>query len=524
MFPARLRVLAGWMLLVVLATGTIGGSVRGWREAEQSRAFLHARKAQFAARALVPSVAQQTHIREAEQALADALDGLAADAPRDMPRGWREEAYRCELDGSPQPFLRYLPWRTGSPDGLPLLVYLHGYSPDLNLLNWMQPPPSLTNVAESLELAIVLPFGRSNTDFQGIGERDVLKVIDLMHDRYGIDTNQVVLSGLSMGGMGVWTIGARFAERFSGLLPIAARGDYYAWKQIGPDQLPPWRQRLVEDAFPRTRIDRFAGLPILAFHGTADWVIPPREAETIMRLAQQAQPDARLVRLGGADHWIGDTVFMHPQTREWLAACLADRVRVRPPPLGLRPGQTPSRLQNAFLEPFAFVAAQQDDPMGAESAIMARAAEWERFAKAPPRVWRESELNAKRLARYNLFVFGEPEASPIIRLALRSIKAAWTADHVYLAGRRLPRREAGLWLAVPSPLAAKRTLVIQIGVAWGEHLPANHLYDGLPDVLAYRYRQQANRDRLLEPAYLAAGYVDDGGQVSWQDEPGTPQF
>lgn len=478
------------------------------RQAEVARARLHARKAVFAAGNLPPSRERRQTIRSEQESMADALAALLAQPPP-VVGGWREEAYICPADDSAQPFVRYLPrsWHESREPGLPLVVYLHGYSPSLNKLNWLSFPPALTNLAEELDFAVAMPFGRSNTDFQGIGEQDVFRVIHEMQVRYRTDPERVVLTGFSMGGMGVWTIGTRFAERFAGLLPVAARGDYYRWQQLAPGDLPPWRRLLIDDAFPRARLERLAGLPVLAFHGDRDIVINIGEAEKIMDLVVPHNPAARLEVLPGKNHWIVDDVLAHPETRRWLRQCLEGISGRRPPPLGIRPGLTPSRLQNAFLDPFAFVVPREGARHAAWHRVNRRADEWYRFAKAAPRILPEEDLTAAAMEKYNLFVFGEPEHSSLVRSALRRAGGEWDGERFVLGGRELPRRGAGLWLAIANPAHPARTLVVQCGVDWGAGLPDNHRYDALPDVLAYR----------ADGSVLAGGYMNDRGRVIWMD-------
>lgn len=485
------------------------------RDAEHAAALLHARKADLLLKRYLTSPARDRAIRGELECLRGRIErARATEPPLPLP-GLAEEAYLSPLDGSAQPFFRYLPaaWggdaRRRPPPALPLLVYLHGYHPDLDLLNWSGFPPVLTNLAERLDACLACPFGRGNTDYQGIGEQDVLQVVDLMQARYGIDPARVILVGYSMGGMGAWTLGARFAERINGLMIIAGRGDYYAWQGLEPESLPPWERAWIDAHFLSGQAHRLTGMPILAFHGTQDLAVGIEEARGAFRILQPHNPQARLVEIPGGDHGIFQAVLEQPICRTWLAGVTRIPRKGRPPPLGIRPGEVPSRLQNAFLDPFLLVDCRTTD-------FEKRCREWEAYAKAAPRQRREPALAAADFRESNLFLFGEPETSPLIARLFAIAGIAFDPESFLLQGRRMARGGRGLWLALPSPWAHARTIAIQCGTPWGQALPDNHRYDRLPDLIVY----SAETGRLGASQPVAAARIDAEGRFLWYDTPG----
>jgi pimeloyl-ACP methyl ester carboxylesterase len=462
-------------LLLAALCAALMASAETVRDAERAAVRLHIRKADTLLERYAPSAQRDAEARRELRRVTLRFDRALATPTPEPPPGFAEEAYVSPVDDSAQPFYRYLPsaW-TPTDDNkaraLPLIVYLHGYWSTLDLINWALFPDGLTNFAERAGACVAMPFGRSNTDFQGIGEQDVLRVVDLMHERYGTDTNRVVLMGISMGGMGTWTVGARFAERFNALLIISGRGDYDTWHRLEPGSLPSWERALVDAHFLSGQAPRLAGMPILAYHGALDPLVRPDEATALAR----------------------------PRTR-------------RPAPAGWRPGEVPSRLQNAFLEPFLFVQATPHSPEG-DAAFARRCAEWYAFAKAQPQRRHEGELSARDATGRNLFLFGEPESSPLVKRVLESAKVGIAPDAFDLQGRSVARAARGLWLAVPSPFAAGRTVVVNCGIPWGEALSPNHRYDMLPDLIVYT--AEPGRIGVNRPD-CAARVGDDGRFVWW---------
>jgi hypothetical protein len=252
-------------------------------------------------------------------------------------------------------------------------------------------------------------------------------------------------------------------------------------------------------------------MPILAYHGALDPLVRPDEATATFGLVRAVNPDATLVMLPAADHWITEEVLAREDCQTWLTNALARPRTRRPAPAGWRPGEVPSRLQNAFLEPFLFVQATPHSPEG-DAAFARRCAEWYAFAKAQPQRRHEGELSARDATGRNLFLFGEPESSPLVKRVLESAKVGIAPDAFDLQGRSVARAARGLWLAVPSPFAAGRTVVVNCGIPWGEALSPNHRYDMLPDLIVYT--AEPGRIGVNRPD-CAARVGDDGRFVWW---------
>ena len=203
-------------IIAFAAAAALARGADGWRTSESARARLHADRIAELEHTYRGADGFDAFLAQERESLGEALSSLAGDtAPRRMP-GMKLEAYFAENDGSAQPFWTYAPpaedGAAASGEGAPLLVYLHGYVPHYDIVNTPTIPYMMTSLVARAGAYIAAPFGRSNTDFQGPGEQDVLRVIDEMHARYGIDRDRVLLVGYSMGGMGAWSAGGRFAE------------------------------------------------------------------------------------------------------------------------------------------------------------------------------------------------------------------------------------------------------------------------------------------------------------------------
>ncbi len=196
--------------------------------------------------------------------------------------GMMERAYISEVDDSPQPYRVWLPTDFYSdPRPRPAVVFLHGYVPDYTIADWGEKLPALADSCNRIGAVLFEPFGRSNTDFQTVGERDVLRVVRIAVEKFGCDARRIHLVGVSMGGMGVWTVGAHHPDVFASLVPMAGRTDYYTWHRCSPLDLPPWKNFLIRLWNPADLLPCYRYQHISIFHGREDRTVLPAHTRLI---------------------------------------------------------------------------------------------------------------------------------------------------------------------------------------------------------------------------------------------------
>ncbi len=158
---------------------------------------------------------------------------LQAEDPEEIPRRiehgkYIESAYLSRNDQSPQPYFVYIPSSyPQAKDTYPLMLGLHGWVPSTSRSNPCLLPSSFVEMAEQNDVLLALPHGRRNTDFKYVGEVDVLRVLREMKKFYKVDPDRVYLTGVSMGGVGAWQIGAHYPDKFAGIAPISAQTDWF---------------------------------------------------------------------------------------------------------------------------------------------------------------------------------------------------------------------------------------------------------------------------------------------------------
>ena len=207
---------------------------------------------------------------------------------------------RFELQDRPALGLSYLfypPQKVADQTRWPLVIYLHGLSArgdDLALL-------------ETYGLPQVMAEGRSVPAFvaapqlpDGLFWPQRLELLsDWLDDvlaHYPIDPDRVTLTGVSLGGYGAWDWGGWQPERFAGLMPLCAGGNFLSARAI-----------------------QQAGVPVWAISGDIDPVVPLSEMTRMMAIVTHAK--ARQTIHEGADHddaRVHTTPYTDPEIWDWL--------------------------------------------------------------------------------------------------------------------------------------------------------------------------------------------------------------
>lgn len=201
----------------------------------------------------------------------------------------------------------------------PLIVFLHGYVPRYDIHRWWDEIPEFNALCDRKDTFLLIPFGRSNTDFVGCGEEDVLSAVEDVRRHYPIDPNRVYLFGYSMGGMAVFTLGGHWPDRWAAAVSFAARADSPLLMGVpgGEAAVPPFKRRLMRADSPVHLVENFLNLPVRLYHGRDDMIVPPADAVRLKNRLKKVGADAALSWWTGG-HNTGFSLLGRPAPVEWL--------------------------------------------------------------------------------------------------------------------------------------------------------------------------------------------------------------
>lgn len=108
----------------------------------------------------------------------------------------------------------------------------------------------------------------------------------------GVDTGRIYITGLSMGGMGIFEAVHRFPDMFAAALPICGGGDTVHYKKVN--------------------------LPFWIFHGGDDAVVDVRYSRAMVDRLKQLKVKVRYSEYPGVNHNSWDNAFAEPDFLKWM--------------------------------------------------------------------------------------------------------------------------------------------------------------------------------------------------------------
>ncbi len=181
----------------------------------------------------------------------------------------------------------------------PLILFLHGAGEralnDMNLLR----KHGIPRVVEERDLPFITVSPQCPPNTWWSDHIDALIILlDQTMACYAVDPRRVYLTGLSMGGYGSWHLATEHPQRFAALVPICGGG---AWFLGFPE-----RVRLLKD------------IPVWAFHGAKDDLVPVAESEKLVKELQRCGGNVRFTVYPDAGHDSWTETYNNPQLYEWL--------------------------------------------------------------------------------------------------------------------------------------------------------------------------------------------------------------
>jgi predicted peptidase len=193
-------------------------------------------------------------------------------------------------------YLLYLPADYGkdTKKQWPLIMFLHGggeRGKNLAALKSIGLPKMISR-GRSFDFIIVSPQCPNDTSWTEQSEV-LINLLDEVKAKYKVDTDRIYLTGLSMGGFGTWSIAAKDPERFAAIAPICGGGERFA-------------------SF------RLKKVPVWAFHGAKDPLVPVASSQEMVDAVNKAGGDAKLTIYPEAGHDSWTQTYYNPELYKWF--------------------------------------------------------------------------------------------------------------------------------------------------------------------------------------------------------------
>lgn len=198
-------------------------------------------------------------------------------------------------------YLMYLPAMYGAVDEQrwPMIVFLHGSDERgssaraLERVRQVGLPNHIDASDGTFPLIAVSPLAKPDqTWVESIAAVEAL--ISSVMEQYSVDPRRIYLTGLSMGGFGVWELAVSDPERYAALVPIS-----------GGSRVP-------------DSLCTVAELPAWVFHGQLDDVVPVDESRAVVRELEACGGSPTYTEYPEARHDAWTQTYANPSLYDWL--------------------------------------------------------------------------------------------------------------------------------------------------------------------------------------------------------------
>ncbi len=209
----------------------------------------------------------------------------------------RRVTYLSPVDRSVQEYTVVEPLATEAPELPGLVLALHGAG--------VESPGHAAAYSRQPDFWLCAPTNRRpyGFDWQDWGRRDAYDALSEALAHSGADPALVMLTGHSMGGHGVWHLGANDPDRFAALAPSAGWRSFDTYGSRPAGALADLWRGADGGSDTMALVGNLAQQPVFILHGTQDDTVPVSEARA-MEAALRAAGGAPLVHYEeGAGHW-----------------------------------------------------------------------------------------------------------------------------------------------------------------------------------------------------------------------------
>jgi predicted peptidase len=130
-----------------------------------------------------------------------------------------------------------------------------------------------------------------------------LELLFMIQEKYPVDPDRVYITGISMGGFATWEALIRYPENFAAAIPVCGGGDV-------------------------SFADRIKHIPVWAFHGAEDPVVPVTCSRSMIETLEQAGGNPRYTEYPGVGHNSWDRAYAEPELLSWLFSKTKQRPQI----------------------------------------------------------------------------------------------------------------------------------------------------------------------------------------------------
>lgn len=223
------------------------------------------------------------------------------------------------LDKASYAYQVYIPKQYSTAKKWPIIVFLHGAGERGN--NALLPTEvglgsALRRAPEDFPTIAIFPQCPAEQWWSSqICEQIALHTLEQVQQQYATNPDRIYLSGLSMGGYGVWHLATKYQDRWAALYPIAGRVKPAQGNLPAPGSVP---EQYAGEALYQKTAQAVKHLPIWIAHGAKDNVVPVSESQKMSHYLTKQGADVTYREYADEWHNVWDTAYADKESITWL--------------------------------------------------------------------------------------------------------------------------------------------------------------------------------------------------------------
>ncbi len=190
----------------------------------------------------------------------------------------------------------------------PLILFLHGSGTSSSNTDTLlfEALPQILGFTPDFPFIVLSPqlTGKPGDEywFQDKVEESVFSLLNEATAAYAVDTTRIYLTGVSIGGNGVWEYGLSHPERFAALVPVMGFVGDTTGFHVPAD------------------ICDLKDKPIWAFHGAIDTIVPLEAEQSLVDALKACNGNIQFTVYPDGDHDISGKVYQDQELYAWMLA------------------------------------------------------------------------------------------------------------------------------------------------------------------------------------------------------------
>jgi predicted peptidase len=211
---------------------------------------------------------------------------------------------RLVVEGRERRYVVYLPFHYSPERCWPVILALHGKGEsgqDGLFQLWHGLARAIHQDRERWPFVCLFPQ-KADPDQLWLAELPLLQaVLEAAENEFALDPRRRYLTGLSQGGHGTLALAAKLSWRFAALAPVCG-----------------WTEH------PEAAAEEIGSVPVWAFHGARDEVVPADRSQEVVEAIQQRGGNAKLTLYPEIGHDSWSRAYEDESLAEWLLEQVLD--------------------------------------------------------------------------------------------------------------------------------------------------------------------------------------------------------